>query len=197
MIPRDYRLDEVVARLVERLEATRRSYVEPEHAGRAFRRTAEEHVQAAIDEYLTVLPGDRAARHQAELLRREVLDTFLPRYERLALARTAQEAAHHGFGPLGTGPGRLALVGIALLVVFGLGRFAGAVWMWPVLLVALSMPVWPDVAGALGRRAHLRALQSVVDDMQRIQEQATAYAPGDLAPEAPVRPRAKEEPWQG
>lgn len=197
MIPSAYRLDEVVARLIERLEAARPSYVDAESAQVAFRRAAEEHVQAAVDEYRSLLPGDRAVDRQAELLRREVIETFLPRYGRLAAARGAVEDDHHGFGPLGTGPGRMVLVGLALFLVYALGRYAGSPWAWPGLVAVLSLPLWPDVAAWAGRRSHLRALQAVVDDMQRIQEQATAYAPADPAPEAPVRPRGREGEWRG
>lgn len=196
MVPSDYRLDEVAARLIERLEAARPSWTDPAELDAAFQRIASEHVEAAIAEFRSVMPGDPSVDRQAELLRREIGETFLKRVVRLAVAMNEREAGGHGFGPLATSAGRMVLVAGALAVWLALGRYVGAVWSWPLLLAGLTLPVWPDVAGRLAHRAHTRELQSVVDAMQRIQEQATSYLPPEQLDAGRAVPRRdKEGPW--
>lgn len=179
MIPTDYRLDQVAARLIERLEGARPTFVDDVDAARqAFQRIAEDHVDAAIAEYreLAVI---EALEPQARLLRREILETFLPRYHRLALEQTRLEESGYGFGWLAEPPGRLGLLIVALLVLwFVLLRLIYLPVVWPLVLVDLSLIFWPDIAGMLYRTRYRRRLERVVADMGRIQEQARAYLPG-------------------
>lgn len=176
MVPSDYRLDHVVARLIERLEGMRASFPDDsERAMVAFRRTAEEQVDAAIAEFMDIAED---AEPHATFLRREVLETFLPRYHRLATEMTRREEGAFGFGPLADPVGRLALVGAALLILWlVLLRLLALPVVWPIVLLDLSMVFWPDLAAWLHRRRYLAQLERVVSDMVRIQEQTRAYLP--------------------
>lgn len=194
MVPSDYRLDEVCARLIPRLEASRRSFKDREELRGTFQRLAEEHVESALAEYEQVAGTDRHYARQAELLRRETTETFLPRYERLAVERNLAERDPTRLEAWAAPARRLMLVGVALSAWFIGYRFVGRPLSWIPLLILSSAPLWPDWADRIARRQHQRALQEVVDDMQRIQEQATSYLPPEMLDvEEPRRPRVPEE----
>lgn len=173
MIPTDHRLDSVVARLIERLEATRPSW-EADAAERAARRLAEEHVGATMAELRELGVTERPDRHE-RFLRREVLETFLPRYLRLAAHMQSLEATHFGFGALAEPRGRVLLGGASLIGLVLLVRFAYLPLMWLLILGVVSVAFWPDVARHLGHRRYERELRAVLRDMHQIQEQAAAW----------------------
>lgn len=181
MVPTDYRLDFVTARLIERLDGTRRSYVgESDQAAEAFYRIATEHIDAAMGEFRGLADLTEVEAH-ADFLRHEVLDTALPRYQRVALAMTADEARHWGLGSLGSPVGRVVLVGLALVGLFILSRFIAYAAVWPLVLADLAFPLVPDLLGVLRKRQYKRELESLVADMGTIQDEATHYArPGRL-----------------
>ncbi|MCB9675379.1 MAG: hypothetical protein H6737_09700 [Alphaproteobacteria bacterium] len=202
MVPSDYRLDEVVARLIERLEGARPSYVDAASAEVAFRRIATEHVESAIAEYRVMMPGEPDLGRQEALLREEVLSTFLPRYLRGAIAMNTREAEHFGAGRLAEPAGRVGLVVAVLLLLLPMLRFVGYPVTWPIVLIVLSVPLWPDLIAWWARRRYYAELQRMIDDMQRIQHQATAYLPPEGTPtddsrrEAALRARQKEGEWR-
>lgn len=177
MVPSDYRLDHVTARLIERLEGARPSFPDdPEQARQAFGRVAKEHVEAALAEYREVALEEPGA--QATLLRHEVLETFLPRYHRVAMEMTRAEESGFGFGPLAEPLGRLGLLAGAMVILwFVLLRLVHLPVVWPLVLLDLSLVFWPDIAAWLSRRRYLRKLHRIVEDMGRIQDQAIAYLP--------------------
>lgn len=197
MIPTDYRLDRVTARLIERLEGSRPTHGDdPERAAAAFRTAAEEHVAAAIAEYREVAVED--PRAHAEFLRREILDTALPRYHRLAVERTRAERGGFGFGRLADPIGRIGLVVAAVLGLVVLERFIGSPYTWPLVVLDLSVPLWPSIAQWLTTARYRRELEAVVADMARIQDAALTFVSGpalDAVRETSggrVRPRNQE-----
>lgn len=197
MIPTDYRLEFVTARLIERLEGTRRSHSEPEAALSAFERIVEEHVSAALDEAEEYLSPEELAHH-GHFLREEIRSTFLPRYHRIATTMTADEERGYGLGAVVRPVGRLVLVAVAVVIFLVLARFMYTPVVWPLVVLDLSLPFWPDVVSFLRRRQYKKELTSLLDDMTRIQEQASAYGiPDDnhrLAREAPGTLQAQKQP---
>lgn len=196
MVPTDYRLDHVAARLVERLEGARRSYADDERARTAFGEIAREHVEAAIVE-LEAVGMMRDASDHADFLRTEIERTVLPRYHRLATEMSAREAGGFGMGRLAQPLGRLGLVVVALLLLwFVLLRMAAVPVVWPLFLIDLSLPFWPDIAAAFTRRSYRTKLEAMIEDLTRIQDGAQAYlSASELTVEdepAPRRPAPRE-----
>lgn len=176
MVPSDYRLEHVTARLIERLEGARPTHgLDAEGALTAFTETAELHVEAALAEYREAALDEDPEPHAA-FLRREVLKTALPRYHRLAVEMTRAERGGFGFGRLADPIGRLGLAAVAAAVLWlGLLRFAGIREVWPLIALDLSLPVWPSIAAFLYQRRYRRQLEAVVADMARIQDSERAY----------------------
>ena len=194
MVPTDYRLDHVVARLIERLEGQRPTFAgKPDEALAAFRRSTEAHLDAAIGEMNATGWTDSPERHAA-FLRREVLETFLPRYTDRAVKMTEVVSGGYGMGRLADPLGRLGLfAGTALFGWLILLKLIALPIVWPLLLLTLAFPFSPDIASLLHRRRYRADLTAMVEDMTRIQEQERAY----LAPEAlqdadePARPSVR------
>ena len=196
MVPSDYRLDHVVARLIERLEGQRPTYVDrPDDAGDAYAKATEAQLTAVLGEFEEIALSDDPEAQKA-FLREQVIETFLPRYARLAAKMNADKSSGYGLGRLAEPIGRLGLVVGALLFswIFLL-KFIFLSIVWPVVLVIISVPFWPDIASLVYRRRHMAQLQEIVGDMARIQEQQDAYlTPGVLqgSHEEPVRPPQPE-----
>jgi hypothetical protein len=177
MIPSDYRLETVVVALIERLDSARRSFDDRDTAEQAFREIAEKHVAAVVSEW-EALDFQASPERHSEFLRDEVRETFLPRFSRVALSMNEAEASGYGLGWWATTAGRVALVGIALAIFFFvLLRFIYVPMEWPLILVDLAVPFLPDVMAWLEHRRYRGALQELVLDMGRIQEQQLAYVP--------------------
>jgi hypothetical protein len=203
MVPTDYRLDSVVARLIERLEGARPTHTDAEQAERAFREVAARHVEAAITEYRALAPENPDA-HEV-FLRKEVLETMLPRYVRLAAAMTAAERRGYGFGAL-AGPVGMPVLAVVAVTVFAvvLRRFLGWWEVWPLVLVDASLPFWPLLAAWLHVRRYRRELEGLVSDMARIQDAERTFLtadelraarelePGAKAPNNSVAARSRE-----
>ena len=199
MTPTDHRLDHVAARLLERLEGSRRSWVEPGVLSSEVTRVAREHLAPVQAEIRELAAGTEGAA-QADFLERELLHTVLPRYVEIARAQTALERRGYGLGPLAHPIGRVvAGVGALLVTWLVLLRFLYLPEIWPLVPLVFSIPVWPDVAARLARRQLARDLQALVDDAARIQEQADPYSlsasPGveRLPAAAPARRAATRE----
>lgn len=198
MLPTDYRLDHVVARLVERLEGQRRTFLDrpPDASLAAFDRTARAHVAAAIAEMRTTGWTDEPEAH-AVFLEREIVDTFLPRYHAAATAMNAVERRGFGLGALAEPLGRLGLVAGSLVFAwFVLLKLVALPIVWPLFLLTAAAPFAPDLAAALHRRRYRAELEGIVADMTRIQDNERAYLTSGAAAEAaartPERPRATE-----
>jgi hypothetical protein len=178
MVPSEYRLEKVASRIADRLEASRRSYEgEPDRAAAAFREVAAAMVEDVIAELRLDGFTDDPDRH-AGFLRREVLETFLPRYTRLATRQTESEARGFGLGVLQGPVGRVVLFLGILLVAALMMRAAGPFYLKFSLLVPLIGTVFlPDVVAAVGRVRHRRALDEALEDMRLLQERALDYTP--------------------
>jgi hypothetical protein len=193
MVPSEYRLEQVAARLIERLEGTRRSYVEdPAGAAQAFAVIAGQVVEDAIGEMTHEQYADDP-RRQADLLRAEVERTFLPRYTRLATTMTAREEAGYGAGLLYGPLGRLGMLAVGLLLAWLWLRVPGA-WgaakLAPLLMIPALMVV-PDVMAALVRRTYRVDLEGLVQDLRRIQDRARDYEPTSDAEHREAPPTAR------
>ena len=153
MVPSDYRLDHVAARLIERLEGKRPTFADrPDDALRVFSETAENQIEAALGEMQGVGWTEDLEGHRA-FLEREVLQTFLPRYHALSSQMSLDEARGFGFGWLAEPIGRLGLVVAALLIGWlVLLKLIFLPIVWPLVLLDVSLPFWPDIASAMYRR---------------------------------------------
>jgi hypothetical protein len=178
VVPEAYRLEQVVVRLIERLEGARRSHADPAKASAEFERIAADHVEAAIGEFGEVAleePGPHA-----DFLRREVLGTFLPRYTAQATQMTATESAGYGLGRVADPLGRLVLIAVAFGLLYLDLRFLFEVRAaWPFIGVLAMLPFSPDFLAMFHRRRYRTELQSIVDDMARIQSNSNAYIPAE------------------
>ncbi len=178
MVPSDFRLDTVSVHLVERLEGARRSYVDrPEEATPAFRRIAEELVADAaseVQEY-SDLP------EYPVVLRREVLETFLPRYTRLALEHNALEKRRFGAWRQGDPIARLISTGAAVFAAAIFSRFMPSVFAAVAWLFVFLVALMPELRATWYRRLYKRDLQAVVDDMARIHDHLDVYTPSARA----------------
>lgn len=176
MIPSEYRLEKVAARLVERLESTRRTYAgDPDGAAAAFARIADEVVTYVIAEYQADGFVDAPKRH-ARFLRQEIRETFLPRYTRAAVAMTAREEGGYGLGPLYGVAGRVVVVLGVLLITALLLRMPGPLAARFGLMLPLVFGVFvPDVVAWLARRRHRSGLVDMLQDLKRIQDHERDY----------------------
>ncbi len=179
MVPTDYRLEQVCARLIERLEGIRRAHAGDERrAVVAFQRLAREHVEAAIREYQGVALADRP-QVQARLLRREVLNTFVPRYTRLAIAMNRAEDDNFGFGGWGEPRGRVILGLVAVMIALACARVIRVPALWLGLFAVVALPFASDLAGWMHQRRYRRRLEVLLDDLQQVQALAHPYLDKD------------------
>jgi hypothetical protein len=190
MVPSEYRLERVVAGLIERLDGARRSYEDEASARVAFRRVADEQVDAAMAEWRGVNWNTDPDKHAA-FVRREVHETFLPRFLRVALARNEAERNHFGFAPFVTPMARIFLVVCAVALLGIEVRLAYLRIVWPLFLVAFALPFLPDVVGWMADRRYDRQLTEILADMTRIQDQQLAWAADDV-PASSALDRARQ-----
>jgi len=181
-----YRLDSVAAALIERLEGARPSWQgDPDAARAGFSRIVDETLDAAIAEYDDVLGGGP----QAEILRRELTTTFLPRYTRLALEQSVLEIAGYRAWRRGDPVARvLGGVGGLLFALLAVEVLHNPVAVLA-FLVPLIVPFIPELRRAWFRRAYRAQLQAAVDDLSRIQDELERYAAPQIA-----APLAQETP---
>lgn len=193
MVPSDYRLDHVTARLIERLEGARRTFGPDESAAHAaFEATARAHIRSVIAEYRGLAFEDPSTH--AAFLEREVLQTALPRYTRLAVEMNRSEEAGFGFGWFAEPVGRFALVGVAAVGLALMVRLAAAPLAWPLLLLDLSLPLWPSIGAWLVGRRYSNQVVQIVDDMTRIQDSEGLYlSDAQLEATAELSPQSTPE----
>ena len=178
MIISEYKLDFVVARLIERLESTRRSFknVAEQEMAVAFERIANEHLDAAIGEFREMGMADHPDAHAA-FLRREVMNTFLPRYLPMAYDANRAERRGFGLGPLSTPVGRIAIGFIAIFFCILLPKLKLLALFYPALPFLLMSPFMPDVLRWFFMSKYRRSLKGVIGDMTTIQERIEDYVP--------------------
>ena len=177
MPPTPYRLDTVAASLVERMEGARRTWAgQPDAAEKGMIRIAEETLDFIVDEHDKIMPGSK----WGPMLRREMMDTFLPRYIRLAVAHNELESSGYGAWRKGDPLTR---------VMSTVGALMGAVLMERLLhhpltilffIFALLVPVLPEIRALYHRRQYAGALQDAVDDMGRIQEELERFTDDEI-----------------
>jgi hypothetical protein len=191
MIPKEYRLEKVASRIADRLEGARRSYEgAPERAASAFRVVATEVLDDVIGEFRADGFADDPDRH-AGFLRREVIDTFLPRYTRLATRQTEAEARGFGLGPLHGPIGRVLMFFGILIVGAMLMRAAGPFYFKFAVLVPLVFSVFlPDVVAWAAKIRYRRDLALALADMELVQERALDYNPSPAQLPLSTKPEA-------
>ncbi len=172
MIPRDFRLDSVAVHLIERLEGTRRSYLDrPEKAREKFARIADDLVGAAAAECREYVEGDE----YPQLLHREIHETFLPRYTRLALEHNQLEKSRFGAWRGGDPLFRVGAVAAAVVAAGIVTRAFPSVYVAVIWIFVLAFALMPELRAAWHRRLYQRDLQAIVDDMGRIHDQLDVY----------------------
>ncbi len=186
-----YRIDRVCADLIERLEGVRPTW-QNDQAGaeRTFRQLAREHVDTVIAEHedLVGTPG------WGDLLRREVMQTFLPRYTRLALDHNQLEAAGYHAWRRGDPVARVLMTFAALAVAVLAYRVFHHPLTLMLFVLAIGVPFAPELRRGWHRRRYAGLLQEVVDDMGRIQESLDRAPPqviGDRIGEAVAEERGE------
>jgi hypothetical protein len=125
-----------------------------------------------------VAPEDPSAH--AAFLRKEVLETALPRYAELAIRMTNRERGGYGFGWL-AGPIGMPVLGVVAILGFWLvlRRMLGFWEVWPLVAVDVSLPFWPLAAAWLYVRRYRTELYALLGDMARIQDAERAFLTAD------------------
>lgn len=167
MPPPSYRLENAALALIERLEGARPTWMGDDEAARAgLRRIAEEHIDALIGEREELLGPDATA----QALRRELLETFLPRYTRLALDHNRDEAAGYHAWRRGDPLARILATAAAFVAAGALLRLIHHPLAIGLFGLVLLVPFLPELRRWSYRRRYRALLQEVVDDMARIQQ---------------------------
>lgn len=186
MAPPSYRLDTLAVNLVARLEAVRRAHLtDPEAARGALSRATGELLAGLAAECRETL-GDEA---QARRIEREGIETFLPRYTRIALAQNAEEAGAARGGTLGQLARRAGAVLVGALAATVLSRLLPGPWDVGFYLLPPAALFFPEIMGSLSRRAYETELQALADDLGRLQDAEEQVAPVETRVEDPAPPR--------
>ena len=108
----------------------------------ASHRIADELVEAALAEYRAVAMADEPEVHE-DFLRREITESFLPRYFRLATEMNAVERKGYGFGHIATPVGRILIAAVSLVLLLMSVRFTGRAVLLtlPIVLTPPSFPI--------------------------------------------------------
>jgi len=178
MIPPSYHLDTAAVLLIERLEGARRTWMnDPTEAAAGLRRNAEELVDGIVREHNEIM-GDTG---WGDVLRREMMETFLPRYIRLAVQHNEHES--RGFGAWRGGDPIARILATAMTVFAGL--VLNAIFHHPIVILvfmsALFVPVLPEIRSGYARRQYRIELQQAVSDMERIQQGMERFRPEEVA----------------
>lgn len=184
-----YRLDTIALNLIERLEGARRTWAtDPDAARTELSRAADEQLARILAEHdeFADNPGWSATA------RREIRETFLPRYLRLAVDHNALEERGYNAWRRGDPIARIvagvAAIGAAMAfvrVVHHPAAFVG-------LAVALAVPFIPEIRRFHFRRRYRAELQGVVDDMARIQGELDRFPAAEV--DTPAAPEAARVP---
>ncbi|NCG22019.1 MAG: hypothetical protein GWP91_23640 [Rhodobacterales bacterium] len=163
-----------MARLFERLEGSCPTRTgQPDKMMAELERTTREQVE----EFVEVSVAEEPAAHAA-FLRREHVETFVPRYPVLALLMGEKESGGYGFGAACEPVVRRCRFAISLFVLWFV--FLKMIYLpivWPLVLLVLSFATWPSIAAWLVQRRSRSQLLTVVTDLSRTQEQHSTYLP--------------------
>jgi hypothetical protein len=180
MVPQEYRLEQVSAALVERLDAARRSWADRAAADADAARVAGELLAAVTAESASWSALSDPEAHGA-FLRREIERNVLPRAVDLMHAHTEAERRGHAMGRWSSPLGRVALVlGSLAFVGLVLIRFERYAIDWVLTALTLAVPFLPDVVARVADRRYAASISTLLEDTRRIQDQAARYAPLDL-----------------
>jgi hypothetical protein len=185
-----YRLDTICANLIERLEGARRTWSgDPDGARRELTRIADEQLTRILAEHdeLVDTPGWSA------LARREVMETFLPRYLRLAVDHNALEERGYDAWRQGDPIARIVGTVVSMTVALGCVRLVHHPAALVLVPVALAVPFVPEIRRLHFRRKYRVLLQEVVDDMGRIQGELDRFPAGAGADSDTTRPRPQPQ----
>lgn len=195
MPPASFRLDTLAVLYISRLEATRRAHVDDDAATtEAIRRITTELVASQAADCQAML-GDEA---QARRIQREGLETFLPRYTRLAIAQNKEELRPGLVADNILARTAAALVGLGVATVF-MQLIPSQV---DLLLYAIPVaaPFLPEIKSWSARRRYSALLQELADDLGELQdaEDKLAPTPGQAAePAAPNPTRNAQRAAEG
>ena len=161
---RESQLRRIIGRLLARLEGIRRVYVDnPERASVEFRRITDEHLRGELRQF-----GDDDRAFTARL-ETELRESLVPRYARSAAEMNQREESGFGFGAAASTAGRLVATTVTLLIIWLFKmRLVMVPSLWPVLVLVVSFPFWPDIAAAVYRAHYRRTLDEVADDFIRL-----------------------------
>lgn len=181
MAPPGFRLDTLTAQLVSRLEPVRQAHLDDPAAARAaFSRIVSDASRDLASECRSVL-GDEA---QARRIEREAVETFLPRYARLAMEQSQDELQTTWL--LRTGiPSRVVATALTGVLVTALVEGLRLPWLAVLYLLVGLAPVFPEVRLWTARRAYQQRLQELAEDMLQLQRADEALS---RSPELEVRP---------
>ena len=185
-----YRLDTLALNLIERLEGARRTWAtEPDAARGELTRIASEQLARMLAEHdeLMDTPG------WSDMARRELLETFLPRYLRLAVDQNALEERGYNAWRRGDPVARVVGGVAAISAAMVLARLIHHPMALLAFAFALCVPFLPDIRRLHFRRRYRSALQEVVDDMGRIQGELDRF-PVAAPDDAPVASDSSEAP---
>ncbi|MEL6347751.1 MAG: hypothetical protein AAFV53_31890 [Myxococcota bacterium] len=177
MPPSSYELDTVAANLIERMEGARRTWQgDPDAAAAGLSRIAEESIDRVSREYDAIMGS---ADGWPAVLRRELMETFLPRYIRLATEHNALEADGYGAWRGGDPVARIIATAGAILGALAIETIFRHPITLILLVAALFVPLMPEIRAWYHRRRYVRLLQEAVDDMGRIQSELDRYVTDD------------------
>lgn len=184
-----YRLETLALNLIERLEGARRTWsTDPDTARRELGRIAHEQLDRILAEHdeLVDTPGWSAAA------RREMLETFLPRYLRLAVDHNLLEERGYDAWRRGDPIARIVAGGAAIGAAMAFVRVVHHPAALVGLAVAMAVPFIPEIRRLHFRRRYRAELQDVVDDMARIQGELDRFPAAEVDP--PAAPEAARVP---
>ncbi len=174
MVAKSYRLDTVAVHLIERLEGARRSYLDrPEALDVAAARIVDE----ALAEVLSEMGDIYDDPTHAERLTREMRETFLPRWLKLAKLQNGLESERLGSWESGGLGFRIVAFLVPLFIAFAATRALHSPLAALFFLPPFILPFLPEVRTWQDSRRYQGELQAIVDDLDRIQQQLDAYQP--------------------
>ncbi len=173
MAPASFRLDTLAANLIERLEPVRRAHLDsPDVARAAVQKTTREIADNVARECRSVM-GDEV---QARRIETESVETFMPRYARLAVEQNKVER-REAITPVNIVVQRLLPLVAGLFVSSAMLEAAGGPWDPVFYLLPPLALFWPEWIGAWARRRYRIELQDLVDDLGQLQDADERLSP--------------------
>lgn len=180
MIPREFRLDAVAARLAAKLDGVRRSHDDASQRHADFIARTDAHLDAVAVRYRELasdLHVDADPERHIAFLRHELPGTFLPRFERAVEAIAAEERDGYGIGSLARPVGRLVLGAAGLVAAWFTIRFLHTPVTIPVAMALLALPGLPEVLRWFALRRYRADVEDLLGDLRRLQIEHDVDAP--------------------